>query len=71
MNKICTFEIPCLPAEFCTLDDDQFQCQSINFASPSVLCDLYLKERYFDRENVAELGTILIGVKQGHKNGDH
>jgi hypothetical protein len=66
MNKICTFEIPCLPAEFCMLDDDQFQCQSINFASPSVLCDLYLKERYFDRENVAELGTILIGVKQGH-----
>jgi hypothetical protein len=66
MNKICTFEIPCLPAEFCMLDDDQFQCQSINFASPSILCDLYLKEQYFSGDNVADLGTILIGVKQGH-----
>ncbi|MGD8338169.1 MAG: hypothetical protein PVJ29_13805 [Desulfobacterales bacterium] len=71
MKKICHFEIPCLPAEFCVLGDDQFQCHSINFASPSVLCDLFLKEQYFDRENVAELGTILIGVKHGHKNGDH
>jgi hypothetical protein len=71
MNKICTFEIPCLPAEFCMLGDDQLQCHSINFASPSILCDLYLKEQYFDGENVTELGTILIGVKQGRKNGDH
>jgi hypothetical protein len=71
MNKICHFEIPCLPAEFCMLDDDQFQCQAINFASPSVLCDQYLKERYFDRENTADLGTILIGVKQDRKNGHH
>jgi len=71
MNKICHFEIPCLPAEFCMLDDDQFQCQAINFASPSILCDLHLKERYFDRENVADLGTILIGVKQDRNNGHH
>jgi len=71
MNKICHFEIPCLPAEFCMLDDDQFQCQAINFASPSVLCDQYLKERYFDRENAADLGTILIGVKQDRNNGHH
>jgi hypothetical protein len=71
MNKICHFEIPCLPAEFCMLGGDQLQCHSINFASPSILCDLYLKEQYFDGENVTELGTILIGVKQGHKNGDH
>lgn len=71
MNKICTFEIPCLPAKFCMLGDDQLQCHSINFASPSILCDLYLKEQYFDGEKVTELGTILIGVKQGRKNGDH
>jgi hypothetical protein len=71
MNKICHFEIPCLPAEFCMLDDDQFQCQAINFASPSVLCDQYLKERYFDGENTADLGTILIGVKQDRNNGHH
>ena len=71
MNKICTFEIPCLPAEFCTLGDDQLQCQSINFASPSILCDLYLKEQYFGGENVTELGKILIGSKQGRKSGAH
>lgn len=70
MNKICTFEIPCLPAEFCVLGDDRLRCRAINFASPSVLCDVYLKEQYFDGENVADLGTILIGVKQGPQNGD-
>lgn len=70
MKKICHFEIPCLPADFCLLDDDQLQCHSIQFASPSVLCDLYLKEQYFNSENVAELGTILIGAKQGRKNGN-
>ncbi len=70
MNKICTFEIPCLPAEFCVLGDDRLRCCAINFASPSVLCDVYLKEQYFDGENVADLGTILIGVKQGPQNGD-
>ena len=71
MNKICHFEIPCLPAEFCLLENNQLECRSINFASPSVLCDLYLKEQYFNGENVAELGTILIGVKHGRKNGDY
>lgn len=71
MNKICYFEIPCLPADFCMRGDDQIQCHAINFASPSILCDIFLKERYFDRENVNELGTILIGVKQERKNGDH
>ena len=71
MDKICTFEIPCLPAEFCLLENDQLECRSINFASPSVLSDLYLKEQYFDGENVTELGTILIGVMQSRKNGDH
>lgn len=70
MKKVCYFEIPCLPAEFCLLGDDQLQCHSIQFASPSVLCDLYLKEQYFNSENVAELGTILIGAKQGRKNGN-
>ncbi|MDZ7580581.1 MAG: hypothetical protein U5R30_08155 [Deltaproteobacteria bacterium] len=70
MNKICTFEIPCLPADFCVLGDDRLRCHAINFASPSVLCDVYLKEHYFDGENVADLGTILIGVKQGPPNGD-
>jgi hypothetical protein len=63
MKNICTFEIPCLPAEFCLIDDEQLQCHSIHFASPSLLCDLYLKAQYFNGENVADLGTILIGIK--------
>jgi hypothetical protein len=65
MKKICHFEIPCLPAEFCLIDDNQLRCQSIHFASPSILCDLYLKKRYFDGERVDELGTILIGIMRG------
>jgi hypothetical protein len=68
MNKICHFEIPCLPVECRLLGGDQLQCQSIQFASPSVLCDLYLKERYFSGEDAAELGTVLIGAKRGSEN---
>jgi hypothetical protein len=71
MKKICHFEIPCIPAEFCLIDDDQLQCHSIHFASPSVLCDLYLKRQYFNGEDTTKLGTILIGIKQGPANGDH
>ena len=71
MNKICTFEIPCLPAAFCLLEDEQLECRDIHFASPSVLCDLYLKEQYFEGEDVTDLGTILIGVMQTPKKGDH
>lgn len=63
MNKVCHFEIPCLPAEFCILDNDQFQCQSIGFANPCVPGDLFLKERYFDGLDEKGLGTILVGVK--------
>lgn len=62
MKKVCVFEIPCIPAEFCSIENDQLECRSINFASPSVLCDLFLKEKYFDNENEKGCGTILIGV---------
>jgi hypothetical protein len=68
MKKVCHFEIPCLPGDFCLLEDDRLRCHSIQFASPSVLCDLYLKEQYFVNEKVAELGTILIGAKQEPQN---
>lgn len=70
MKKIVHFEIPCLPAEFCMLGDDRLGCHTINYASPSVLCDVYLKEHYFEGQHVADLGTILIGVKQGPQNDD-
>jgi hypothetical protein len=69
MNKICHFEIPCLPVEYCTIDDNRIECQAIQFASPSVLCDQYLKERYFGGENAADLGTVLIGAWLGGQNG--
>jgi len=69
MKKICHFEIPCLPADFCLLDDDRLPCHSIQLASPSLLCDLYLKEQYFSGEKVADLGTILIGAKHGRTDG--
>jgi hypothetical protein len=68
MKKICHFEIPVLPVECCGLDDDRLECRSVQFASPSVLCDLYLKEQYFSSENTADLGTVLIGARRGRQN---
>ena len=63
MKKVCYFEIPCLPADFCTLENDKFQCHSIFYANPSTLCDLFLKEKYFAGLDQKGLGTILVGVK--------
>jgi hypothetical protein len=63
MKKICHFEIPCLPAHFSLLDEQQFPGHEIHHASPSVPCDLYLKKKYFDEKNVVGLGTMLLGVK--------
>lgn len=71
MKKVCTFEIPCMPAAFCSIEKDQFGCRAINFASPSVLCDIFLKEKYFDGDIATDCGTILIGVKIKNKNGDN
>ncbi len=62
MKKICHFEIPFLPAEFCILEDDRFECRSINYANPSTLCDIYLKEKYFDGIDERGLGTILVAA---------
>jgi hypothetical protein len=62
MKKICHFEIPCLPAEFCLLEDHRFECRSITFANPSTLCDMYLKEQYFDGIDERGLGTILVAA---------
>jgi len=63
MKKICHFEIPCLPAEWCTIEDDNFQCHSIIYANPATPCDVYLKEQYFRGLDERGLGTILVGVK--------
>jgi hypothetical protein len=63
MQKICHFEIPCLPAEFCILKKDQFHCHSIGFANPCVPGDIFLKGEYFGGVDEKGLGTILVGVK--------
>jgi len=62
-QKICRFETPSLPAEWCVVKDDGFQCNSIIYANPTVPCDLFLKEQYFKELNEQGLGTILVGVK--------
>jgi hypothetical protein len=62
MKKVCHFEIPCLPAEFCVLEDHRFECRSITFANPSTLCDMYLKEQYFNGIDERGLGTILVAA---------
>ena len=62
-QKVCQFEIPCLPAEWCVLEDDSFQCQSIIYANPATPCDLFLKKQYFRGLDEKGLGTILVGVK--------
>ena len=62
MEKVCYFEIPKLPATWCIIEDERFQCQSIVFASPSVLGDVYLKETYFESLDEEGSGTILVGA---------
>ena len=62
MKKICHFEIPGLPAEWCLVEDENFQCRSIIYANPSTLGDIYLKKQYFNEIDEKGLGTILIGV---------
>ncbi len=63
MKKICHFEIPCLPAEWCTDDKDRFECHSIIYANPATPSDIFLKEQYFSGLDERGLGTILVGVK--------
>lgn len=63
VKKICHFEIPCLPADWCVLPTDEPDIPRLNFSTPSTLCDTYLKERYFDNRDEHGLGTILLGVR--------
>ncbi len=62
MKKVCHFEIPCLPAEFCILEDHRFTCRAIFYANPSTLSDIYLKESYFEGTDEKGLGTILVAA---------
>jgi hypothetical protein len=63
MQKICYFEIPCLPAEWCLVEDDSFQCNSFIYANPCTPSDIYLKEQYFDGTDEKGCGTILVGIE--------
>jgi hypothetical protein len=62
MKKVCHFEIPGIPADWCRLEDEAIENYSIVYANPSAPGDIFLKERYFDGIPEKGLGTILIGV---------
>jgi hypothetical protein len=63
MKKICHFEIPGFPADWCRLGDEAIENHSIIYANPSTLGDTFLKEQYFDGTPEKGLGTILIGIE--------
>lgn len=63
IKKVCHFDSPCLPAEWCVLEGSDFSCRSIIYANPTTPCDLFLKNSYFKGIDEHGLGTILIGVK--------
>ena len=63
MQKNCFFEIPCLPAEWCLVEDNTFQCDSIIYANPCTPCDIFLKEQYFNGLDENGCGTILVGIQ--------
>ncbi len=66
MKKICHFEIPHLPLEWCRYipQKNNVQYHSIIFANPATPCDIYLKKQYFRGIDERGLGTILIGIKK-------
>ena len=63
MKKVCTFEIPCLPAQWCFVKDDAFHCESIIYANPCTPADIFLKEKYFNGLDEKGTGTILVGIE--------
>ncbi len=63
MKKVCHFEIPCLPAEWCVLEGSDFSCHSIVYTTPTTPSDIFLKNNYFEGLDERGLGTILIGVE--------
>jgi hypothetical protein len=62
MQKICHFELPGLPADWLSMNAEDGMHSNVRYANPSTLCDVYLKEHYFDNTDKQGLGTILIGV---------
>ena len=63
MQKVCYFEIPCIPADWCTIDEKVIRCSAVFYSNPSPLSDVFLKENYFKNIDDKGLGTILIGAE--------
>ena len=63
MKKLCHFEIPSFPAEWCVLEGIDFSYRSIIYARPTTPTDIFLKNSYFEGLDEWGSGTILIGVK--------
>lgn len=64
MAKICHFEIPALQATWFDAGSAVTLYSSAIVATPSILCDVFLKEHYFKNCNCDEhgMGTLLMGV---------
>ncbi len=60
MQKVCQFEIPGLPANWCVLEDNPFK--SIICAFPCTPSDVFLKEHCFQTDDLQGQGTVLIGA---------
>jgi len=61
MQKICYFETPHIPVDWCLLED-QTANHTIISSNPVMPSDVYLKKQYFNGLDEQGLGTILIGV---------
>ncbi len=63
MKKVCHFEIPLIPADWCVIEHEEFVCKSIFYGCPATPTDAFLKGRYLGGKDEKGSGTILIGVQ--------
>ena len=61
-EKICRFEIPSLPVDWCAVHRRDGQPVVLIYCNPSAPGDLFIKERYFEPSQEEGLGTILVGM---------
>lgn len=62
VQKICFFETPEIPVDWC-IPEDNAGCYEIICSNPVTPCDVFLKKQYFNGRDEQGLGTILIGIK--------
>jgi len=62
MEKICHFEITGFPSDWFSCCEEKIGKLQSMASYPSTLCDVYLKEKYFDKLDEQGLGTILMGL---------